>query len=65
MKVSPGTIMVGRNPYNDKKRKFKFLGKNRGVGKSTHPIRLYDYKEDCEIMITKDFAKQWGIKPYE
>ncbi len=65
MKVSQGTIMVGRNPYNHKKRKFKFLGKNKGAGKDSHPIRLYDYKQRCEVMITKEQAKLWMIKPYE
>ena len=65
MKVSKGQIVVGINPYNHKKRKFKFLGKNKGIGKVTHPICLYDYKEDCDKMVTKEFAKQWRIKPYE
>lgn len=65
MKVKPNTIMVGMNPYNHKKRKFKYLGKNKGIGSSSHPIRLYDYKQGCEIMITKKQAKLWEIKPYE
>lgn len=65
MKVKPNTIMVGINPCNHKKRKFKYLGKNKAIGSSTHPIRLYDYKEQCEKMITKEFAKSWRIKPYE
>lgn len=65
MKVSKGSIVVGINPYNHKKRKFKFLGKNKGVGKSTHPICLYDYKEDCNKMVTKGFIKLWQVKPYE
>lgn len=65
MKVKPNTIMVGINPYNHKKRKFKYLGKNKVIGSSTHPIRLYDYKEQCEKMVTKEFAKLWRIKPYE
>ena len=57
--------MVGINPYNHKKRKFKFLGKNKGIGKATHPICLYDYKEGCGKMVTKEFTKLWRIKPYE
>lgn len=65
MKISPGTLVVGINPYNHKKRKFKFLGKNKRVGKSTHPICLYDYKEDCNKMVTKGFIKLWHVKPYE
>lgn len=65
MKIKVNTIMVGINPYNQKKRKFKFLGKNKGIGSSTHPIRLYDYKEQCVVMITKEFAKIWRMKPYE
>ena len=65
MKVSKGQIVVGINPYNHKKRKFKFLGKNKGIGKATHPICLYDYKEGCGKMVTKEFTKLWRIKPYE
>lgn len=65
MRISPGQIVVGRNPYNHKKRKFKYIGKNRGIGKSTHPICLYDYKEDCNKMVTKGFIKLWKVKPYE
>ena len=65
MKVSKGQIVVGINPYNNKKRKFKFLGKSKGIEKYTHPICLYDYKEDRDKMVTKEFAKQWRIKPYE
>ena len=65
MRISPGNLVVGINPYNHKKRKFKFLGKNKGIGMSTHPIRLYDYKEQCEKMVTKEFAKLWKVKPYE
>lgn len=48
MRISPGTLVVGINPYNNKKRKFKYLGKSKGIEKYTHPICLYDYKEDCE-----------------
>lgn len=65
MKISPGTLVVGRNPYNHKKRKFTYLGKNKGLGSSSHPIRLYDYKQRCEIVVTKQFVKQWEIKRYE
>ena len=65
MRIRPGNLVVGRNPYNRKKRKFKYLGKNKGIGSSSHPIRLYDYKQGCEIMITKKQAKLWEIKPYE
>lgn len=65
MKIKPNTIMVGVNPYNHKKCKFKYLGKNKGIGSSSHPIRLYDYKQGCEIMITKKQSKLWEIKPYE
>ena len=49
MKVSKGSIVVGINPYNNKKRKFKFLGKSKGIEKFTHQICLYDYKEKCVI----------------
>lgn len=65
MKVNKGSIVVGINPYNNKKRKFKFLGKSKGIEKYTHQICLYDYKEKCVVMITKEFAKLWKIKPYE
>lgn len=65
MKVSKGQIVVGINPLNHKKRKFKFLGKNKGIGMYTHSICLYDYKEDCSKMVTKEFTKLWKIKPYE
>lgn len=65
MKISKGQIVVGINPYNHKKRKFKYLGKNKGIGKNSHPIRLYDYKQQCEIMVTKEQVKLWKIKLYE
>ena len=65
MRVSPGALVVGRNPYNRKKQKFTYLGKNKGIGCNSHPIRLYDREQHCEIMITKEFAKLWKIKPYE
>ena len=65
MKISKGQIVVGINPYNHKKRKFKYLGKNKGIGSSSHPIRLYDYKQQCEVMITKEQVKLWKIKLYE
>lgn len=64
MRIKPNTIMVGINPYNGKKRKFKYLGKNKGIGSNSHPIRLYDYKQKCEIMVAKEQAKLWRIKPY-
>ena len=53
MRISTGTLVVGINPYNHKKRKFKYLGKNKGIGLSSHPIRLYAYKQGCEIMFLK------------
>lgn len=65
MKVKAGELLVGINPYNHKKRKFTYLGKNKGIGSNSHPIRLYDHKQHCEIIITKEFAKQWDIKRYE
>lgn len=65
MKVSSGMLMIGINPYNHKKRKYKYLGKNKGIGKDSHPIRFYDYKQKCEIMITKEQVRLWKIKPYE
>ena len=64
MRISTGTLVVGINPYTHKKRKFKYLGKNKGIGSSSHPIRLYDYKQKCEIMVTKQFAKQWKVEKY-
>ena len=64
MRISPGDLVVGINPYNHNKRKFKYLGKNKGIGSRSHQIRLYDYKQKCEIMVTKQCAKQWKVEKY-
>ena len=65
MKLTKGTILVGINPYNHKKRKFKYLGRNKGVGVKSHPMLLYDYKQKCNVCVTLDYVKQWQIKPYQ
>lgn len=65
MKLLKGTILVGINPYNHKKRKFKYLGRNKGVGAKSHPMLLYDYKQQATVCISKEYIDLWKIKPYE
>lgn len=65
MKLTKGTILVGINPYNHKKRKFKYLGRNKGLGTKSHPMALYDYKQQATVYVSLEYVKQWQIKPYQ
>ena len=65
MKIKKESILVGINPYNHKKRKFKYLGRNKGLGAKSHPMALYDYKQQATVYVPLEYVKQWQIKPYQ
>ena len=65
MKLKKGTILVGINPYNGKKRKFKYIGRNKMVGAKSHPMLLYDYKQKANVCVSLEYIRLWKIKLYE